>query len=245
PNPIVLLVHLLASMRDPDGNLLIDGFNDNVRPITETERAALAQSPNIDAELKRELGLAWSEGEGRLEERIMLPALNLRGIQSGGAAARNAIQTEATAVLGFRLVPDQTLERVKQLVEGHIRKQAFYIVSQTPDMQTRRMHSRIVKLQWGKGYPPLRTSMDLPVSKAVVRVIEGAVGEPIVKLPTFGGSLPLFIFDKVLNTPVIVVPMVNHDNNQHAENENLRVQNLWDGIEVYASILAKLGQVWD
>ena len=66
---------------------------------------------------------------------------------------------------------------------------------------------------------------------------EEATGEPIIKMPTAGGSLPLFIFDEVLKTPVIIVPMVNHDNNQHAENENIRIQNLWDGIETFASLM--------
>ncbi|MFQ5640630.1 MAG: M20/M25/M40 family metallo-hydrolase [bacterium] len=245
PNPIVLLTHLLASMRDTQGRILIDGFYEDVRPPTETERRALAEAPDIEEMLRHELGLAWSEGEGRLEERIMLPALNIRNIASGGAAARNAIQTEATAVVGFRLVPNQTIERVRELAEAHIRKQGFHIVNAAPDQETRRSHKKIIRLQWGDGYQPFRTSMDLPVSKAVMQVVEEAAGEAIVKLPTSGGSLPLFIFDRALKTPLIMVPMVNHDNNQHAENENLRIQNLWDGIEVYAALLARLGQVWE
>lgn len=244
PNPIGLLAHLLASMRDTEGRILIDGFYDAVRPLSETERRALAESPNIDRELRHELGLARSEGVGRLEERIMLPALNLRGISSGGAAARNAIQTEATAALGFRLVPDQTLAKIRGLVESHIRNQGFHLVYRTPDLQIRRRHEKIVKLEWGRGYEPFRTSMDLPVARAVVHVIEDAIGVRLVKLPTAGGSLPLFVFDQILKTPVIIVPMVNHDNNQHAENENLRIRNLWDGIELYAILLARLGQVW-
>ena len=242
PNPIALLVHLLASMRDPDGQILIDGIYDAVRPLTESEKRALAEAPDIDALLRRELGLAWSEGSGRLEERLMLPALNFRNIAAGGAAARNAIQTEATAVLGFRLVPDLTPELVRQLTEAHIRKQGFHIVYDPPDLETRRSKQKIVKLQWGKGYPPFRTSMDLPIAQAVVRIVEEAAGEPIVKLPTSGGSLPLYIFDQTLHVPLIMVPMVNHDNNQHAENENLRIRNLWDGIEIYASLLARLGE---
>jgi acetylornithine deacetylase/succinyl-diaminopimelate desuccinylase-like protein len=63
-------------------------------------------------------------------------------------------------------------------------------------------------------------------------------------MPTMGGSLPLYLFDEVLATPIITVPIVNHDNNQHAANENLRLQNLWDGIEVYAALLARLGGAW-
>ena len=59
-----------------------------------------------------------------------------------------------------------------------------------------------------------------------------------------GGSLPLYLFAEVLSAPIITVPIVNHDNNQHAANENLRVQNLWDGIEIYAALIAGLGTAW-
>jgi acetylornithine deacetylase/succinyl-diaminopimelate desuccinylase-like protein len=66
----------------------------------------------------------------------------------------------------------------------------------------------------------------------------------VVRIPTLGGSLPLHLFHRNLRAPVIVVPMVNHDNNQHAADENLRIQNLWDGIDMYAMLMARLGEVW-
>jgi len=87
--------------------------------------------------------------------------------------------------------------------------------------------------------------LDLPASRALVRVMEEATGGPIIALPTLGGSGPLYLFEEVLGSAGIGVPIVNHDNNQHAADENLRLQNLWDGIGVYAAALARLGQVWD
>lgn len=248
PNPAALLTHLLASMRDTEARILIDGFYDDVRPLTETERRALAEHPHIDTQLRRTLGLARTEGEGRpLVEQIMQPAMNIRGLESGrvGAQARNVIPTEARASIDFRLVPRQTPDKVRSLVEAHIRRQGFFIVHQTPDIETRRAHANIVKLEWGPGYPPARTSMDLPVSRAVVRVIEEAVGRSIIRLPTLGGSGPMYLFLDVLKVPAIGVPIVNHDNNQHAPNENLRLQNLWDGINIYAHLLGRLGEVWE
>jgi acetylornithine deacetylase/succinyl-diaminopimelate desuccinylase-like protein len=59
-----------------------------------------------------------------------------------------------------------------------------------------------------------------------------------------GGSVPIYLFTDTLKAPVIGVPMVNHDNNQHGINENLRLQNLWDGIEVYAALMAEMGEGW-
>ncbi|MDQ7053362.1 MAG: M20/M25/M40 family metallo-hydrolase [candidate division KSB1 bacterium] len=108
PNPISQLVHLLASLRDIDGRVLIDGYMDDVRPLTETEKQAIAAAPNLEQHLKDELALAWTEGRGRrLEELILRPAVNFKGFVSGqvGEKARNAIQTEARASVGFRLVP--------------------------------------------------------------------------------------------------------------------------------------------
>jgi acetylornithine deacetylase/succinyl-diaminopimelate desuccinylase-like protein len=87
--------------------------------------------------------------------------------------------------------------------------------------------------------------MDLPAPAAVARVVEEAVGVPVIRLPTLGGSLPVFVFEEVLGAHVVGLPIANHDNSQHAANENLRLQNLWDGIEIYAGLLARLGQALD
>ena len=87
------------------------------------------------------------------------------------------------------------------------------------------------------GYNASRTSMDLPISKLVVRTAEEAMG-PVVKLPTMGGSVPLFMIEEILHAPTITTPIANHDNNQHSFNENLRIQNLWDGMELLGALLA-------
>jgi len=79
--------------------------------------------------------------------------------------------------------------------------------------------------------------MDLPISLAVIDAVQAASSEPIVRMPTLGGSLPLSIITEALNQPTITVPIANYDNNQHAENENIRIQNLWDGIEIFASLM--------
>jgi acetylornithine deacetylase/succinyl-diaminopimelate desuccinylase-like protein len=161
------------------------------------------------------------------------------------AQATNSIPTEARASIDLRLVPDQTPEKMRALVEKHVQKQGFHIVRDTPDVESRRRHAKIVKMEWGSGYPAKRTSMDLPISRAVTRVLEETNGAPIVQVPTLGGSVPIYIFDQELHVPVVGVPIVNHDNNQHAADENLRVQNLWDGIDYFAALMARLGVVWE
>jgi acetylornithine deacetylase/succinyl-diaminopimelate desuccinylase-like protein len=86
--------------------------------------------------------------------------------------------------------------------------------------------------------------MDLPVSRAVLQVVGEAVDGPLIRVPMLGGSVPISLFTDVLPVPMIIVPIVNHDNNQHAAYENLRLQNLWDGIEVFAQLFARLGGAW-
>ena len=154
-----------------------------------------------------------------------------------GPRATNSIPTEATASIDFRLVPDQTPEKVRTRVEEHIRRQGYTIVRDAPDLETRKKSPRLARVVWDSGYPASRTSMDLPVSRAIASVIQDSSGGPVVLLPTLGGSIPMYLFAEKLRAPVVGIPTVNHDNNQHAANENLRLQNLWDGIELMAALL--------
>lgn len=242
PNPALRLARLLAELRDADGRIRIDAFGDDVRPPTDTERAALATVPDVEASLRDSLALGETEA-GPIAAGILRPALNVRGLRAGevGERAANAVPTEATASIDFRLVPEQTPEKVRERLEAHLAARDWHVVHQTPDLATRRAHARVVKLEWGAGYPAYRAALDAPLSKAVSRVVEESLGSPIVLMPTLGGSLPIHVFHEVLSVPLVGLPIANHDDNQHAADENLRLQNLWDGIEVYAGLLARLG----
>jgi acetylornithine deacetylase/succinyl-diaminopimelate desuccinylase-like protein len=247
PNPAAVLVDLLAHMRDASSHILIPGFYNDVRALTTAEREAIAQSPAVDAQLKQELGLAWTESKGEaLPLAITQPSLNIRGLEAGhvGEKAQNAISTTAQASIDFRLVPNQTPEHVHELVEKFITQQGFYIVHQPPDIETRSQHRKVIQVSWGAGYKAARTSLDDPAVLPVVRSIEQTLGAPVIKMPLLGGSVPMYLFTDLLKTPVVGLPIVNHDNNQHGANENLRLQNLWDGIEVFAGILAGAEKNW-
>lgn len=247
PNPGMLIVELIASMRDSDGKILIDHFTDDVVPPTASELAAARAVPPVEDELRRSLLLAGSEAKNApLAERIMMPALNLHGIKVGqvGALTTNSVPTEAQASFDFRLVANQTPARVRELVEAHLTARGWHIVHGAPTAGDRLTHARVVRLDWEGGYPAYRTSMDQPVGLAVRQVISQTIGREVIVLPTIGGSVGMSDFFEVLQVPLISVPIVNHDNAQHAKDENLRLQNLWDGIELFAGLMTKLGTAW-
>jgi acetylornithine deacetylase/succinyl-diaminopimelate desuccinylase-like protein len=176
----------------------------------------------------------------------MKPSLNLDRIEGGGSGPNpaNAIPVSATAYIDFRMVPDQTPEIVREQVENYLRQLGYFIVHQPPAPTERLEHSRLLQVTWGPGYPPQRTPIDAPVSQAFIAAQKKATGDPLLVMPTLGGSTPSFLFEKRFKTPVILLPIANYDNNQHAANENIRVEYLLDGIRIYAAIFANLGKYW-
>ena len=247
PNPGALIANLIASMRDDDGRIRIANYYADVVPVSPAERRAIAAMPPVDSMLRATLGLAATEAGGALlAERIMLPALNVRGIRVGGVgeSSTNAISTEALASFDLRMVPNQKPVRVKQLVERHIALQGYHIVAATPDSATRARYPRIAKLEWERGYPAQRTSLDNAFGRAFAAAVNDGAARPAILVPTSGGSGPSYLFTEILGAPVISLPIANYDNNQHAANENLRVQNLWDGIELYTALFVRLGKTW-
>ena len=243
PSPSVMLAHLIASLRDDDGKILIPGIYDDVAPPTAADEAAIAAMPAVEPQLKRSLGLARSIGPQRLAEGYLKPTLNVRSIHVGdeGPDAANAIATEGFASLDIRLVQGETTARIHQLVENYLTSLGWHIVRSTPDLQTRLAYPKILKLDWDKGESiAARTPLDLPAAKAVVASIGRTVGYQPIQLPSSGGSSGIAEATDQLHTPMIGVSIANYDDNQHAQNENLRLRNLWDGIEVYAGLLADL-----
>jgi acetylornithine deacetylase/succinyl-diaminopimelate desuccinylase-like protein len=242
PNPAMELSRLLGAMKDENGRVLIEGYYDDVAPLSELEKNALEQMPNNEAELQRELGIAKPEGGGRkLVELIQQPSLNIRGLRSAyvGEHAQNVVPEKAEASIDARLVKGEDPRKKFEQIADFLRKQGFYVVDHEPSLEERRGHARIAKVTDQGGYRASRTAMDLPVSKALVQVVQDATGGNAVVTPTLGGTAPMYIFED-LGLPWIGVPIVNYDNHQHSSDENLRLGHFWRGIEIYAAILADL-----
>ena len=241
-----ILARLLSSMKDETGRVLIEGWYDTVEPIGDEERAALEGMPEWDGQLKQELGLVRTEGEPEtLPERLLVPALNVRGITSGntGSLARNVIPNTAVAALGIRLVKGNDPAHMRSLVIGHIESQGFHVVTEDPDMETRLLYPKIAKVTGGGGSVAARTSMSNPFAQNIMGAASAAADRAfgtgsLVIAPGMGGTLPLSLFTEVAQKPAIIVPVANHDNNQHAPDENLRIANLWYAIDLYGALLA-------
>ncbi len=240
PNAALMLARLLTSMKDEHDRVTVEHFYDGIAPLSAIEQQAVADAPDIDAELMRELWLGGTEGAGKkLASLITEPSLNIRGMASAhvGAQASNVVPNSANASIDIRLVKGMDPRTTQDRVIQHIRSQGFFVVDAAPNADVRRAHAKVAWVERGRpGLGAVRTPMDLPIAQEVVRIVESVRG-PAVKLPNMGGSLPLADIEQPLGTRTIVVPIANHDDNQHTFDENLRVANLWEGIEVMAALM--------
>ena len=246
PNPALRLAHLLSSMRDEDGNTLIEGFFDEVRAAGPLEKSLIDAIPSADALIMEDAGISARENPNlRYEETHLIPALNIRGLQAGGVGdkARNIIDSRAIASVGIRLVPDMTLEKTIEVVEAHIRSEGYYILYTEPTLEDRLAHPKIAKIDWSKaGYAAVRANADNPFVAKTIEIMQDLSGGETLIYPILGGSLPLAHIVLPLDVPFVVLPIANQDNSQHAPNENIRVGHLFKGIEIYAALLAGLGE---
>src|SRR5436853_1573080 len=164
PNPAMLLAKLLASMKDDAGRVTIRGWYDDVEPLGAAEQRALKEAPAYDEQLRKELGLARTEGGGlSLIELINRPSLNVNGLSSAetGALSRNVIPTTATAALDLRLVRGNDFRRQVERLVAHIRRQGFYVTDHDPTDAERLSHPLITKVVHRPGgYNAERTPMD-------------------------------------------------------------------------------------
>jgi acetylornithine deacetylase/succinyl-diaminopimelate desuccinylase-like protein len=228
-------------MRGTDGRVRVEGFYDTVAPMSESELRAVRSVPSCEAEIKRMYGFVRNEDAWpSLMEAIQQPALNVNGLESGGVGRRatTSIPSSATAHLDIRLVKGNDPRDMSAKVVNHIRARGYHVVEEDPDPETRSRFPMIAKITGGRGgYAASRTPMDLPVCRAVVETLTRHGSRPPVLLPTLGGSLPIIHFEELLGTPIIGVSVVNHDNNQHQQDENVRLGHLWLGIETFAALL--------
>jgi acetylornithine deacetylase/succinyl-diaminopimelate desuccinylase-like protein len=231
PNAIWKLVHLLATMRNEAGEITIEGLHDAIVPPTELERAAAAGLPlDLDA-VKKELGLTGLDApadRGYYDRLMFHPTLTINGLHGGygGPGTKTVLPCEAIAKCDIRLVEAMTPADVLAKVGEHVKKHA-------PDVE-------FVPLD---GMLPSKTPMESPFGQVIREAVVAAQGVEPLLYPTMGGSLPDYVFTKILNIPAFVVPYANADEDNHAPNENLRLDCFVNGIKTGAALLSRLGEM--
>lgn len=231
PNPVWMLVHLLSTMVDRSGRVLIEGFYDDVRPIGPVERDALAKMDFDSKAFAATMGLPDLPMDGAAYwRRIMLePYFNINGFISGyvGPGSKTIIPSQAECRIDIRLVVDQRTQDIYEKVARHVQK----------------VDPRVRVLPRGLGHMEAsRTPPDHPAVGAVAAAIAAwRKINPVVNLCA-GGSLPSAVWPDVLGVAHIGVPYANADENNHGPNENLSLERYYDGIHVSAEVFRALAE---
>jgi acetylornithine deacetylase/succinyl-diaminopimelate desuccinylase-like protein len=231
PNPIWTLVQLLATMKDSQGTITIDGFYDAVQPPGALEHVALATLPLDVERVKRDLDLQELDQpleRGFYERLAFWPTFTINGFHGGyaGPGSKTVLPSEAFVKCDMRLVPNQTVQQTLDLVEAHVRRY-------TPNVEFIR----------GGGMDPSKTPIDSRFTEPLRQAIALGAGEEPVLMPAMGGSLPEYVWTQLLGVHAFVVPYANHDEANHAPNENIEVERFWKGIRMGAAMLSYLGAV--
>ena len=248
PNPAMRLASLLASMKDEDGRVRVAGYYDAVAPLTPAERAMLDAVPEDTGRMLRTFGVAEPEKAfPNLQDALQVPTLNIRGLASAfvGANARTIVPDRATAAIDIRLVKETSPADLIAKLRAHIEQQGYHLVDPStelragaPDDATRAKYGKLAQLTVvGQMINAFRTSTSDPRAQALVAAVTTAFGQPPVQLRTLGGTVPIAPFIEALGFPAMLVPTVNFDNNQHEENENLRLGTFFDSIVTIAAVL--------
>jgi acetylornithine deacetylase/succinyl-diaminopimelate desuccinylase-like protein len=242
PNPAVRLAQLIASMKDERGRVTIPGFYDGVE-LTDEVRAILARTPDDEAQIRKQIGIAEPDGVGaNYQESIQYPSLNVRGMASAwvGDQARTIVPATATAEIDVRLVLESDPERLVGLIRDHIESQGYLLLDGREPTEAERMsHARIASMTHFTNYGAFRTPYDSEVGRFLLRALTRAFDEEPVLIRNTGGSIPIAPFVVKLGLPAVGVPTVNRDNNQHSPNENLRLGNFAEGVRTFLAILTE------
>ena len=229
PDPLWTLVHLLATMKNERGEVTIEGFYENVKRLTELERKAIARLPHDVEEVKRSLGLQRLDQplNRSLAERLSAwPTFTINGLHGGyaGPGSKTVLPHEAFAKCDIRLVEAQTTDEIFAKVEAHVQR-----------------HAPEVMLIRHGAMEPSKTPLESPFTQPILHAITAAQGEEPLQVPALGGSLPDYVFTKILGIPAFTVPYANADESNHAPNENLEVERFFRGIKTGAAMLSYLG----
>ncbi len=234
PNPASAIARIVADLKGPDGVIAIPGFYDDVRPLTDADRAAFAALPFDEGSWAAGAGvrgLAGEDGYSTLERKGGRPALDVNGIWGGftGEGSKTIIPAHAHAKVSCRLVADQDPKRIFALFREHVLR----IAPSGLDVDVRLI---------GAGRPTL-TPIDHPATRAAARALEATFGLAPLYIRE-GGSIPVAAsFATILGLPVVLLGFSPPDDNAHAPNEWMDLSNYETGIRTIACYWDELAAI--
>ncbi len=221
-NPITILAKMIASLHDENNHVTIPGFYDDVLVTTDEERALMARAPFDEAEFKADLGVKelWGEKGFTTNERTGLrPTIELNGIWGGyiGEGAKTVLPAKAFAKISARLVPNQTSDKMTEILINHLQKIAPPTVT--------------VKASLHHGGEPYMTPIDSVAYKAAAKAMETTFGKTPIPVRG-GGSIPICaLFEKELGIKIVFMGFGLDSDNLHSPNEKFNIANFYKGIE--------------
>ncbi len=232
-NPALVLAQVLAQMKDRSGRIRIPGFYDDVRQLTEQERQEFKRLPFDEKQYRKELAaprLFGETGYSTLERTWARPTFDVNGLLSGftGEGSKTVIPATAMAKVSMRLVPNQDPDKIAALFEEYVRK----VTPKTVELKVTRMH----------GGKPWMTGLDNRFIQAASRAIEQGFGKRAVYTRE-GGSIPIVsTFQQELNAPSVLFGIGLPDENSHAPNEFLNLDNFYGGILASAFLYEEIAR---
>lgn len=233
-NPGNALARIVASLHDEHGRIAIEGFYDDVEEWDPATRRGIAELPHDDEAFRRELQVASLSGEdgyGTLERLWIRPSCDVNGLLCGytDEGAKTVLPNRAMAKVSFRLVPSQSPERVKELLQRHVRR----VVPRGVEAEVKELH----------GGRPWRANIEGPAFEAAREALEEAFGTRPVAMGG-GGSIPIVVeFEERLGAPALLLGFSLPGCNLHAPDEWLSVENFEKGIDALVRLYPKLGRL--
>ena len=239
PDANVRLAQLIGSMVGPTGKVTIDGFYDDVLPFAPAALKMMQEVPDDSESMRKLYGLGSTDGAASsLQEGLNLPAFSVHMMKGGEVGG--VIAASATAEIAMRLVKENSPRQMVDRVLAHIRKQGYFIVEKDPDTAMLAAHPRIAKVttRGGSASGAWRTDPDVPDARFITDALRSRYGDRLVRIRTLGGGVPAGPFIETFHVPTLGLSLANYDDNQHTDNENLRLANLWNGIATLAAIMS-------
>jgi acetylornithine deacetylase/succinyl-diaminopimelate desuccinylase-like protein len=231
PNAAMRLAQAFASLTDPKGRVLIDGFYGDVRKPTPAEREMLERMP-FDAQATKDVvgiqQFAFGRGDDEAKRAsVFEPTCNVCGIESGynGPGSKTVIPCEAKGKIDFRLVPDQDPDRIANLLRAHLDRSGFGDVEFSAE----------------EGEHPYRGPADAPLVRAVAAVAEEAFGRPAVLIPSSGGTSPMWVVCNARRMPNVTLGMGHPGAGAHAPNEHILMENYWRALRATTRLYSLFG----